>query len=64
MFGICGKNAGELIATASLAIEMVADKQDLALTIFAHPTLSETIGFASEIATGTVTDLLNNNKIK
>src|SRR5581483_479194 len=36
--GIVGPNAGELIAEATLAIEMGADAEDLGLTIHAHPT--------------------------
>jgi len=55
--GIVGPNAGELIAEATLAIEMGSDAADLALTIHPHPTLSETISMASEVAEGTVTDL-------
>lgn len=56
--GICGTNAGELIAEATLAIEMGCDMDDIALTIHAHPTLSETTAFAVEMAQGTITDLL------
>jgi len=55
--GIVGRNAGELIAESVLALEMGADAQDLALTIHAHPTLSETLNFASEMIEGTITDL-------
>ena len=55
--GIVGPNAGELIAEAALAIEMNADAQDIGLTIHAHPTLSETLGFAAEAFEGTITDL-------
>jgi dihydrolipoamide dehydrogenase len=55
--GIVGANAGELIAEATLAIELGADVEDVALTIHAHPTLSETVGFAAEMAAGTITDL-------
>jgi dihydrolipoamide dehydrogenase len=55
--GIVGPNAGELIAEATLAVEMGADAEDLGLTIHAHPTLSETVGFAAEMAEGTITDL-------
>ena len=36
---------------------MGADPEDLALTIHPHPTLSETVGFAAEMAAGTITDL-------
>ncbi|MHB9022180.1 MAG: dihydrolipoyl dehydrogenase [Halothiobacillus sp.] len=56
--GIAGPNAGELIAEAVLAMEMGADMADIALTIHPHPTLSETLGFAAEMAEGTITDLL------
>ena len=56
--GIVGINAGELIAETVLALETGADAEDLSLTIHAHPTLSETVFFAAEIADGTITDLL------
>ena len=52
-----GVNAGELIAETVLALEMGADAGDLSLTIHPHPTLSETVAFASEIAEGSITDL-------
>jgi len=55
--GMVGRNAGELIAEAVLAMEMGADTEDLGLTIHAHPTLSETLAFAAETAEGTITDL-------
>ncbi|MFZ1548548.1 MAG: dihydrolipoyl dehydrogenase, partial [Candidatus Nitrotoga sp.] len=55
--GIVGSNAGELIAETVLALEMGADMEDIGLTIHPHPTLSETIGFAAEIAEGCITDL-------
>ena len=55
--GIVGKNAGELIAEAALAIEMGADAHDLGLTIHPHPTLSETVCFSAEAFEGTLTDL-------
>ncbi len=55
--GILGKNAGELIAEAALGVEMGADVEDIGLTIHPHPTLSETINFASEIVEGTCTDI-------
>ena len=56
--GIVGINAGELLAEAVLAIEMGATAEDIGLTIHAHPTLSETLCFAAEMAEGTITDLL------
>ena len=55
--GIVGTNAGELIAEVALAIEMGADAADIGLTVHAHPTLSETVAFASEAFDGTLTDL-------
>ncbi len=55
--GITGGNAGDLIAEAALAIEMNADAEDIALTIHAHPTLAETLGFAAEAHAGIITDL-------
>lgn len=55
--GIVGRNAGELIAEAVLGLEMGADAEDLGLTVHPHPTLSETLNFASEMVEGTITDL-------
>ena len=55
--GIVGVNAGELISEAVLGLEMGADMEDIGLTIHPHPTLSETVFFAAEIAEGTITDL-------
>jgi dihydrolipoamide dehydrogenase len=46
--GIVGAGAGELLAEATLAIEMSATARDVAMTMHAHPTLSETIGEAAE----------------
>ncbi len=60
--GITGANAGELIAEAVLALEMGADVEDIALTIHAHPTLAETLGFAAEMIEGSITDLLIKKK--
>jgi dihydrolipoamide dehydrogenase len=55
--GIVGVNAGELIAETTLALEMGVDMEDISLTIHPHPTLSETVFFAAEMAEGTITDL-------
>jgi dihydrolipoyl dehydrogenase len=52
-----GVNAGELISETVLALEMGADATDIGLTIHPHPTLSETVFFAAEIAEGSITDL-------
>ena len=56
--GIVGVSAGELIAETVHALEMGSDAQDIALTIHPHPTLTETVMFAAEMAEGTITDLL------
>ncbi|MDD3265814.1 MAG: dihydrolipoyl dehydrogenase [Burkholderiales bacterium] len=61
---IVGAGAGELLAEACLAIEMGADIHDVALTVHAHPTLSESIAFASEIIDGSITDLYMPKKKK
>ncbi len=55
--GIVGVNVGELLAETVLAMEMGADLDDLALTVHAHPTLSETPMFAAEMGLGSITDL-------
>ena len=60
--GIVGPGAGDLIAEGALAIEMGADAEDIGLTVHPHPTMSETIGNASEMVTGTVTDIYLNHK--
>lgn len=46
--GIVGPGAGELIGEGVLAIEMGAVAEDIAMTIHAHPSLSETIMEAAE----------------
>jgi dihydrolipoamide dehydrogenase len=40
---ICSAQASELIAQAVTAMEMEASAEDLALTMYAHPTLSESV---------------------
>ena len=54
---IVGPNAGDLISEICLAVEMGADASDISLTVHPHPTLSETVAFASEAFEGTLTDL-------
>jgi dihydrolipoamide dehydrogenase len=46
--GIVGAGAGELIAEGALAVETAAVARDLADTIHAHPTLSETLMESAE----------------
>jgi dihydrolipoyl dehydrogenase len=55
--GIVGAHAGDLISEVSLAIEMGSDASDIGKTIHQHPTLSESIGMAAEVAEGVCTDL-------
>ena len=53
--GIVGPGAGEMIAEGVLAIEMGANVTDIGLTIHPHPTLSETVMEAADVAQGTAT---------
>jgi dihydrolipoamide dehydrogenase len=55
--GIVGVGAGELIAEGVLAVEMAAVARDVAETIHAHPTLSETLMEAAETAFGQATHI-------
>ena len=55
--GICGVNAGDMIAEGVVAIEMGALAGDIELSIHPHPTLSETIMEAAEVYYGTSTDI-------
>ncbi|MEX0732508.1 MAG: dihydrolipoyl dehydrogenase [Aquisalimonadaceae bacterium] len=54
---VIGLNAGDLIGEIGLAIEMGAEAADIGLTVHPHPTLSETVAMAAEVAEGTITDL-------
>jgi dihydrolipoamide dehydrogenase len=49
---IVGPHASELIAEGTLAVEMGASLEDLALTIHPHPTLSEQVAEAAHVALG------------
>ena len=55
--GIVGAHAGDLIAETVLAMETASNARDVGLTIHPHPTLSETVMFAAEVADGTIVDL-------
>ena len=50
--GIVGPLASELIAEGTLAVEMGATLEDIMVTIHPHPTLSEAIMEAAEVAAG------------
>ncbi|MEG0475296.1 MAG: dihydrolipoyl dehydrogenase [Carnobacterium sp.] len=49
---VAGAGAADLIAELALAIDMEMTAEDLARTIHAHPTLSETVTDAAELAIG------------
>jgi len=49
---VAGVNASEIIAELGLAIEAGMNAEDIALTIHGHPSLSETIMDAAELALG------------
>ena len=50
--GIVGPHASELVAEGTLAIEMGATIEDIVATIHPHPTLSEAVQEAAEVAQG------------
>lgn len=60
--GIVGPGAGELIGEAALAVETAAVARDLADTIHAHPTLSETLMEAAEATIGQATHMFRPKK--
>ncbi|HAO79234.1 MAG TPA: dihydrolipoyl dehydrogenase [Verrucomicrobia subdivision 3 bacterium] len=60
--GICGSGAGELIAEATLAMEMGATAEDIALTVHPHPTLSETVMECAEVFFGHATHTFTKKK--
>jgi len=49
---IIGPHASDLVAEATLGIEMGATLDDIALTVHAHPTTSESVMEAAEVALG------------
>ena len=55
--GMVGPHVSELIAEGTLAIEMGATLEDLMVTIHPHPTLSEAIMEAAEVAAGAAVHL-------
>jgi dihydrolipoamide dehydrogenase len=60
--GMVGAHAGELIAEGVVAIEMGATVRDLAETIHAHPTLSETVMEAAHAFYGDATHIYSPKK--
>jgi len=62
--GIVGPMASELIAEGTLAIEMGATLEDLMVTIPPHPTLSEAVLEAAEVAAGEAVHLNPPRKVR
>ncbi len=60
--GIVGPHASELISEGALAIEMGATLADLTDTIHPHPTLSEALMEAAEVAAGTAVHIHRTGK--
>jgi dihydrolipoamide dehydrogenase len=56
---IVGREASELVAEVTLAVEMGATLEDLAATVHTHPTLSEAVHEAAENARGEAIHTLN-----
>jgi dihydrolipoamide dehydrogenase len=56
---MCGPEASDLVAEAALALEMGAYLEDVALTVHAHPTLSEAFMEACKAALGEAIHALN-----
>jgi dihydrolipoamide dehydrogenase len=56
---IVGPNASDLIAEGTLAIEMGATAEDIALTVHTHPTLPEAVMEAAESSHGMAVHAVN-----
>jgi dihydrolipoamide dehydrogenase len=56
---ICGPSASDLVSEGTLALEMVASAEDLAMTIHPHPTLGEAVMEASAAALGSAIHIVN-----
>tara|TARA_R110001592_G_scaffold59905_3_gene182048 strand:+ start:68652 stop:70088 length:1437 start_codon:yes stop_codon:yes gene_type:complete len=59
---IIGPNASELIAQAVIAMEFGSSAEDLGLTVFAHPTLSEAVHEAALAVSGHAIHIANKKK--
>lgn len=57
--GMVGPHVSEMIAEATLALEMGATLEDLMVTIHPHPTISEALMEAAEIAAGSAVHVIN-----
>ncbi len=54
-----GRGVSELIGEATLALEMGAFLEDVAMTIHPHPTMSEAVQEAVEAALGQAVHMVN-----
>jgi len=61
---IIGAHCSELIAQAVIAIEMGASSEDIAMTVFAHPTLAESVHEAALAIDGRAIHVPNKKKSK
>ncbi|MCM2130338.1 dihydrolipoyl dehydrogenase [Larsenimonas rhizosphaerae] len=61
---IIGQHAGELIAQGVIAMEFGSSAEDLAMTCFAHPTLSEAVHEAALAVDGHAIHMANRKKRK
>lgn len=61
---VLGPQASELIAEAVIAMEFSASAEDLGLTMFAHPTLSEAMHEAALAVSGHAIHMVNRRKKK
>lgn len=61
---IVGPHASELIAQAVIAMEFGSSSEDLGLTMFAHPTISESVHEAALAVTGHAIHVANRKKRK
>lgn len=59
---IFGQNAGEMIHSGVVALEFASSAEDLALTCFAHPTLSEAVHEAALAVEGQAIHMVNRKK--
>lgn len=59
---ILGNNASEIIAQAVIAMEMGASSEDIALSVFAHPTLSESFHEAALAVSGNALHIMQKRR--
>ena len=59
---ILGNNASEIIAQAVIAMELGASSEDIALSVFAHPTLSESFHEAALAVSGNALHIMQKRR--